>query len=390
MSNGGDNTVKFPNSPLPGVKRQTFTPESPLDPPTPPLGETSSTAWIEKQFPLHGTPSAPFEPPPSTAEALPSKPSGQEPPNEWNPFDGTLPPPVTTRDAPQRPLGGPGNYIFAVGCPGSGKSTFQSHLFRYLATCGDYQVEPDVEFVRSGASFHKLRAEWQKKWQSGAFPDASDVKQVTEFRYNITPNNGHPAIPFGFLEISGEEFNKLVREGDKPGTLLPSIDQFLNNPKINICFLFVCQGQDWKGDDFLFSQFLEYLAVNIDRNLKAQCSAVLILADPESCQRRLAKLLNIPDDGRPLDIDGFIERFTPLTAALLTGWKHRATIATFSVGRLKDRTVDGKIVRYIAEPSFEDTRFIFNWIYTQFTGRGIGPNFVEKVLGFIRSLGGRS
>ena len=359
----------------------------------PAKAETGTAADLERLFPVKDGAASSFTQPKSpteTFEAKPATPTAPKEPKDFDVFNDKLPPPTTARDAPQRALGGPGNYIFAVGCPGSGKSTFQSHLFRYLATCGDYLVEPDVEFMRNGASFQKLRAEWQTTWETGAFPKASDVKQVTEFRYKVTPQTGHPVIPFGFLEISGEEFKKLITHNDQPRTLQLPIDQFLNNPQIKICFLFVCQGQDWKSDDFLFSEFLSYLSVNLNRNFKDNCSAVLILADPESCQRRLARALNIPEDGRALDVDGFIRHFTPLTVNQLAGWKNRYTIATFSVGRLKERTVDGKTVRFIAEPAFEDTRVIFNWIYEQFTGRGTGPGTIGKILDWLKSLGGRA
>ena len=138
--------------------------------------------------------------------------------------------------------GGPCNYIFTVGRPGSGKSTLQRHILRYLMTHGDYSVEPDVEFEEENQAFQELRFEWERQWQTGAFPKANPIARPTEFRYQVV-REGYKPMPFGFVEISGEDFETLIRE-PRP-QLLPSIDEFLNNTNVrNLAFLFVCQGNN--------------------------------------------------------------------------------------------------------------------------------------------------
>lgn len=271
------------------------------------------------------------------------------------------------------------NYIFTVGRQGSGKSTFQSHLLRYLYTQGDHNVEPDVEHARSTQSdFRNIVLTWREQWQRGQFPAATTIGRPSEFRYIVTPNMGkHAALPFGFLEISGEDFIQLAKptqNGEAPPALMSSIDDFLNNPKANLAFLFVCQGENILGDDILFSEFLDYLKINIRRDFEKHCSAVLVLSDPDTCQRRLARKMNLPDDGRPLDVEKFVEQFVPQCASRLAKWKNRATIATFSVGAIREEKdpTTGKMVPFIRDPSFEDAKLIYDWLYERFTGKRIG------------------
>jgi hypothetical protein len=395
MSSGEDPKVtRFPR-PLPGAPKYTLDPED-ANSDKEPIGDGGS--WTSDRWPVppdtrvppttSAGPAASLLQPASTAQTQNGQSKSAQTSDDYDPY-GPLPPRPERAEEQRAPgAGAPCNYIFAVGRPGSGKSTFQSHLFRYLLTAGDHVVEPDVDFVRTSPAYRKLRAEWQEQWDRGQFPTRTLAKRVTEFRYVVKPNSGLPAIPFGFLEISGEDFVVLSQPSEALPTLLPSLDQFLNNPKVTVAFLFVCQGQDMKGDDFLFSQFLEYLAAHTTRPYKNHSSVALILADPDSCQRRLAKKLKLPDDGRVLDIAAFVDHFTPMTAGLLADWKQRATIATFSVGTIRDRVIDGKPIPFIADPSFEDTRAIFDWLYEQFTGRSAGPGFWEKTKRWLQQLGG--
>lgn len=255
---------------------------------------------------------------------------------------------------------------------------------------GDHRVEPDIEHAKTSMTYQNMVLQWEEQWARGQFPDASVVGRPAEFRYLVSPTrSGYPALPFGFLEISGEDFMVLSRPSERPPALLPSLDEFLNNPRANLAFLFVCQGENMAGDDLLFSRFLTYLKMNVKRSFLANTSAALILADPETCQRRLAKKLSLPDDGRPLDVDLFVEHFTPQTAALLAAWKDRATIATFSVGSIREEPgPNGKPIPRIVDPQFDDAKAVYEWLYERFTGRTLGPGFIAKTLAWLKELGG--
>ncbi len=281
-------------------------------------------------------------------------------------------------------------YIFTVGRPGSGKSTFQSHLLRYLMTQGHHRVEPDTEHTASEA-FRETFAKWRAQWQSGFFPDRTAAGRPAEFRYKVTPHKrGYPTIPFGFVEISGEDFEKLMAFDQNMPEFLDSVDDFLNHPNIHLAFFFICQGNDIEQDDNLFGRFLDYLAHHTDRPYAENCSAALVLADPLACQRHLAKRLNEPKlRNRPLDIEKFVDEFTPECASRLAGWENRATIATFSVGQVETMALaNAEKKPRISKPSFEDAEMIYNWLYRRFTGKRLGQGFRQKTLKWLSGLTG--
>lgn len=282
---------------------------------------------------------------------------------------------------------GPGNYIFAVGRPGVGKSTLQSHLLRYLLTSSGQVVEVDREFARSASDFGKVLAEWQSQWRRGDFPSRTAMGRPTEFRYVIKEKDGSRPMPFGFLEISGEDFDELRRpNNDGQPRLMPSIDIFLNKPHIKVAFLLICNGSDIDGDDFLFTQFLDYLNINVRHEFKKNSSVALILADPVACQLRLSAALSNRDAARPLDPDAFVSMFTPQTVSRLSEWGKRATVASFSVGDVGERDDSHALRRYIEKPNFEDSKLLFRWLSEQFSGSSAGPGFTSKMLNWLNKL----
>jgi len=328
---------------------------------------------------------------------------GPSPPQD-NVFNTVLrPPPAAPAAAIQLASdigpGNPANYIFAVGKPNSGKTTLQGHLLRYLFTGGHHNAEPDPAYMRDKDYFQKVRIEWDHAWRNGLFPERTVAGRPADFRYIVTPllKKSRKPLPFGFLEISGEDFNELVKPSDRPPQLLPSIHSFLENPHCNLTFLFVCRGNHptgLDGDDLLFSQFLDYLSMRFDRPFKQTCSAALVFADPDACQRRLQQRRAQAQTGGPLDVEGFISAFTPQTATRLHTWKQRASTFPFSVGAVRREPGQRgeEIVRSIIEPDFHDARLLYEWLYQQFTGQSLGPGPVARSLEglkeWLRGLGG--
>lgn len=284
-----------------------------------------------------------------------------------------------------------GCYIFTVGKQGSGKSTLQSHLLRYLFEGEEYHTQPDGDDTYTSSVFHKLFPLWNEDWRNGWFPKATDVGRPVKLRFEVKPTirKSLPLLKFGFWEVSGEDFQVLTHPSEQVPALLPSLDAFLSDPNNKIVFLFVCQGNDMDKDDFLFAQFLRYIKLRLKRNY-AQCSAALIFADPETCQRRLQMILGQQQVGGALDITTALDKFTRQTRGLLNVLEDRATITTFSVGRLKEGTDrEGRPAKQIEAPDFEDSRILFDWIYEQFTGRLPGPDpFIRFIRWLNDKLGG--
>ena len=284
----------------------------------------------------------------------------------------------------------PCNYIFTVGRQGSGKTTLQSYIFRYLLTQREHIVTPDVELTLRKPQYREVLREWNERWKMGLFPDGTPAKNPVDMRWTVTPHPGnkkyrnYPEISFGFLEISGEDFKSL---NDMKAELMPSLEKFLKATPHSIAFVFVARGDSIDKDDDLFYEFLEYLYVYIDPAFREKCSALLVLADPDECKRILAASLGKSPDNRRLNVEGFVERFTPKIARQLehAKWGKRAAIVPFSVGEFgKCAYDDGKERPTIIKPSFDDTRVIFDWLYEQFTHRRpVDP--ADTLLGRTRS-----
>ncbi len=301
-----------------------------------------------------------------------------------NAYNKPLSQPKAPKPTAQR-IGGtkkPCNYIFTVGKAGSGKTTFQSHLLRYLTQHDEHHAEPDPEFTRDDSVYQTYRstvAKWQKKWINGEFPDRNFIGQVVEIRLVVEPvkpaykANRYPTIPFGFLEISGEDFKSLIDAGESLPSLMPSLDAFLNSTQHKISIVFVCQGDNMGEDDFLFSQFLEYLDRKVSPEFKKNCNAVLVLANPDACAHRLADALGREFQNEPLDQEAFVRFFTPSTFQKLKQWGQRAAIAPFAVGAIEEVVdANGALTRRLVTPSFRDVGLIYEWLYERFTD-GVRP-----------------
>ncbi len=316
--------------------------------------------------------------------------------NPWtDPLDGRL---NSSAGLPEYPRSG--NYIFTVGRSGSGKSTLQSHLLRYLIQGGEHIVELNAEFAAKTAEFNRILTKWQRNWQVGAFPEATDVNRPREFRYHVRPlQDGLPPLDFGFVEISGEDFRDLqvaAEEGRHP-VLDESLNAFLANPDCNISFLFVANGENVGEDDHLFQLFLQYLEGPRfqDRRFRSTCTAILAIANPETAALRLRKYWSesrgVDPDPESVTMVAFAETFLPGASSMLKAWdaKRRGIILPFSVGRLKRVVQDGRSVSLIAEPSFRHSKALYYWLYQHFTGRRLGPGLVHRAWKkFVRQIGG--
>lgn len=289
----------------------------------------------------------------------------------------------------------PGNYIFTIGKPGSGKSTLQSHLLNYLYNGEEFQITEDLDYLKTEeerAELHRLRVLWDDMWRNGNFPKSTTSGRPSQYRFILTPTNKprFPSLPFGFFEISGEDFKALYEIRDEPPQLLSSIDSFLKNPECRIAFLFVCQGNDVERDDLLFAQFLTYLGARIDPSIKQRSSAAIVLADPDECQKRLQLARREPPVGGKLEARAFVNQFVRQTANQLATWDNRAAITAFSVGKTAEaiNPQNGLAEPYIKDPSFDNARHLAQWLYGQFTGRSLGPNAWQRWVASMNRLGG--
>jgi len=274
-----------------------------------------------------------------------------------------------------------GNYVFTIGRAGRGKSTFQSHLLRYLYQAGDFAMQqvsdPDSDYRENDV---QLRM-WRESWITNSFPRRSALNRPIELRFKAEPvRYKRPDLLFGFFEFSGEDIRVFYDPDYVNRSFLSSLDRFLNNPKCKFTFIFLSTGDDARRDDDLFSGFLDHIYNNTKQKFRENASALLVIGYPE----KAIKLLNNQPgktgrrNGR-LDRREYIATFLPNTGASLSKWNKRYGIAEFSVGKIGNRSENGILVPYIEKPSFEDAKRIFAWIYLRFTGQRPGPGFLTKL-----------
>lgn len=282
-----------------------------------------------------------------------------------------------------------GRYVFTVGRPGSGKSTMQSHLTRYLYQSGDYIPRP----VQAGDQEDQQRAvskavldEWQRQWMANQFPDRTVSKHPSEFRFYMTPEKRrNKPIDFGYFEVAGEVYKRLLYSPDRAPNLPESLHKFLANQKCEFLFLFVCIGYEIEEDDLLFTSFLDYLYDKFGERYMRDSHIGIVISDPQSAIELLKLRRQESGQSGKLDKYAFIEEFLPTTTARLKGWNNDFGLAQFDVGGI---ALDDDEIPYIEEPSFVDARLLFNWIYKCFMnvdpepGETIGTRISRWLQGF--------
>lgn len=303
-------------------------------------------------------------------------------PDSSNVFDAPL---------PVDEVSAPGNFIFAVGRSGSGKSTLQSHLLNYLYTADDFTIEEDREHLQNEqayAEFQELLLKWHRQWVEKKFPGRTEIGRPSAYRFVVRPTRKRlPALRFGFLEIAGEDFRVLIESGSEPPRLLPKLDSLLADPENKIIFVFICQGTNMKEDDMLFSSFMRY--VNVRHPAVLQRSyAVLVLANPAACQKRLQLVQGVAPTGGKLDVREFVKNCTPQTLSRFKDWGPRSAIIPFSVGTLREEQGPRGPEKIISEVSFEHARRLFTWLYERFTGKSLAPSLPQRILRALNGLGG--
>lgn len=283
-----------------------------------------------------------------------------------------------------------GHYIFTVGRPGTGKSTLQSQVLRYLFESREYhsQIKTADESERvEQERLDKLLAEWRKCWRDDRFPERTAASRPSEFRFEVAPvqrNNNY--ITFGFFEVAGEDFETLRRGLSSRPSLLTSLAEFLRNPNCKFVFLLVCIGHEVENDDELFVDFLDYLRENFGERYVKESRVAIVISDPDEASALLAKKRKERGRSGKLDKEAFVREFLPQTAAKLMSWKRSYGLAQFYVGNIR---ADENGKEYIEGNSFDDARALFGWIFEAMTGLKPvpGPTLRERVGNFLQRFG---
>lgn len=281
-----------------------------------------------------------------------------------------------------------GNYIISFGYPGSGKSNFQSFLARWIERGGEFV--PGVGSIDAWDNSKRLINLWREDWDANRFAGPTDrgPNNITEVRLSARPKSGQKTpLTFGFLEMPGEEQQRVIPEDGSPSLMSPALVKFLRNKKINAILVLFVDPERRAGqrpNDTIFMNLLDYMDANFSPDEVERLSLLLVVPKPA---RALSYLRQLPaareryqgiDHAEDLNSDLlrlFLELTIPGTYARVTEWPGKWDYARFYIGDV----VEGESTMY-TNPSLDDTSKIFAWIYQIFTGRELGKSRWEKFL----------
>ena len=286
-----------------------------------------------------------------------------------------------------------GNYIISFGFPGSGKSTFQSFLTRYIEE-GDV-FRHSVGKVDGNDNSTRLINEWRKDWKQNRFPEATarGEHNITELRLSVTPIEGQTKqISFGFLEMSGENQATVVPSEGAAGSMVAPLRSFLRNTRVNPILVLFVDPEEQSGrdpNDTIFMNLLDYLEANFDRRTISRIAILLLVPKPAlalsvlrqlpEARRRYHGLSHVEELNADL-VELYLELTIPGTFKRIEDWPSPWQYARLHVGD----PVEGDPNSY-ENASFEDIEKIFHWIYGIFSGgKQLGPSGLDKLKGFFK------
>ena len=288
-----------------------------------------------------------------------------------------------------------GNYIITIGPPGSGKSTLQSHLLRFLFKEGRYACLPDR--AQADEEWERTIELWRAYWRSNMFPPRTARGRMAALRYTIRPTSpkGLPSLRFGMLEISGEELRVVHDRRLAPRPKLPpAIRGLLANPDSSVIFLFVANGADVRDNDEYFSGMIDLILTDETLRHRASCKVALVISDPVKARENLmtagkktlepylARAGARPRIEQICSAEIFCEAFLKETTGKLEHWGGEKKAMYFEVGEVYKH----KEHLYVKDPAFDDAEKLFRWAYQTFTKHHPDGNWVFRTLrGFLES-----
>jgi hypothetical protein len=279
------------------------------------------------------------------------------------------------------------NYIVPVGLPGRGKSTFQSHLLRYLQFAPDLRFNVKAVLDRDVSSTQNVLLRWQRDWATNRFPPATTVNTFDLLDFEALPTSKSRApLKFGIVSVSGEMLaasTRALRAGDNAPSLLRSLTAILANPMNRLSFAFILNPR-YAGpeDDLLFSTFIDYVAgiVSVEKPVEARCKITILVAGPEHAAAALEKRrgsASVSNYTEPDLLELLFKATLPQTAGRLKSSSMGWNIMPFSVGPI---SIDSGGEEFMANPEFDDIKDYFDFVHKFFTeSSGSGGGIVDQL-----------
>ena len=309
-----------------------------------------------------------------------------------------------------------GNFLITIGYPGSGKSTFHSHLYRMCEEI--HHVDPlnatgqppsTVDPVMES----RLNA-WRRRYHLREQVERTDQGEanIYEIAFRITPKT-RPNVPLDLrvIEVSGEDLRKLDNSstGGSKADIPQAIGALLNDEKLKdrnvIVAIMVDPDPEADPIEFLVDGLLSYMNVNGQRRLK-QTKFCIIIPKPLKMLEALkeyktqygdlwAKLPKKPTleaYKTAKDVDGNLASFylsifkKNLVQRLRTvAPKDGIMRSQLYLGEIEQQFVEDEGVEVPIEVlttvNYRDSAAIFGFIYEGFTGKKLKPGAWDKFRG---------
>jgi len=247
------------------------------------------------------------------------------------------------------------NYVFLFGEPAAGKTAVCASLFLHLSSpqekLGDmeeFRYEDDTRYQKNDLN---LLNTIRDAVRNRRFPARTDVGSLSHVNIRYRPiKRSKPPISVTFLEMAGDDLQKVESTKDSLGNLPTDIDVFFkaDRDKVSMLFVLVTSHQNAVKNDKLMVNFLDYI---IAQDLRFRDSRILLLISQWDTY--------VGDK----DVKDFIQDRMPFTWSKLG--KSTNAYRYFTLGVIKD--VDGN--PYVAKYDEEPARKVFHWIYHTITGK---------------------
>ncbi len=250
-------------------------------------------------------------------------------------------------------------FVFLFGRPGSGKTAIISSLCHFMGTHPSGSLEVRNKSNKEGLFFLK---EIFRKGTKGLFLERTARNKITEVDLKYTPRKPKKSMNLTFLEMSGEDLNKVELKRDtiagraQGGTLPDNIDIYLKCPRVRMVFLLVTEQSRAQEDDVFMFEFLDYLRKKQKKFRKPK--VLLLVSKWDQYGGKYKK-----------DIGAFVARKMKLTNNILT--QVDGSIAYYTVGEVIEVQKEQATESMIAQFDARQADVVKRWLYQAINNRSI-------------------
>ena len=247
-----------------------------------------------------------------------------------------------------------GNYILTLGYPGCGKTVFQSFLYYFIATEGEFSSNLEKKQIGEQPNYisQNILNTWLENWKDGILPKRNpELEQnIREVRLMVIPRlNPKRKFNFSFLEISGELIKSIVPSEIQAGTIPDTLRRFLLAQKSQKIIVYIFDHN--KSNDSLFKSILEYIRNIVGSDLDKYYSLIIVVPNPElvlrkvtSDERYQCNYYNDKDLTRNALLD-YLRKEAPLLVNEWRNWKkNKRAIYKFYIGQISKTK---KVTRFL-------------------------------------------